>query len=147
MRILFSVSWLLLAGAVNAEPGLLTASGFGTVDPNAFSTRSQGRMMAVRAAQVDGQRQLAESIKGVELTGGTTVEDFEVTSDVVATRVRGLVQGAFILEESVQEEDNTLVAEVTMAVCLDQRPAVCAGRPTLENIVGESAGSSKKGDE
>lgn len=119
------------------EPGLLTVSGFGTVDPAAYDSRSQGRMMAVRAARVDGQRQLAETLRGVELTAGTTVEEFEVTSDMVATRVRGLIRGAFVLTQDVQEEDDSLVAEVQMAVCLDKRPAVCADRPTLDDLVAE----------
>ena len=127
--------WLIAASATAAEPGLLTASGFGTVESGAFATKSQGKMMAIRAAQVDGQRQLAESIKGVELTGGTTVEEFEVTSDLVATRVRGLIRGAFMLDQQVEEESNTLVAEVKMAVCLDKRPKVCANRMTLDDLV------------
>ena len=134
MRYSLLAVWLLAMNTL-AEPGLLTASGFGTVDPGAFETRSQGKMMAIRAAKVDGQRQLAESIKGVELTGGTTVEEFEVTSDLVATRVRGLIRGAFILKQDVQDESDTLVAEVQMAICLDKRPAVCADRPTLDELV------------
>lgn len=126
---------LLVCASVNAEPGLLSVTGFGTVDAAAFASKSQGRVMAERAAQVDGQRQLAESIKGIELTGGTTVEDYEVTSDVIATRVRGLVQGAFVLDKKVTEEDGTLVAEVQMGVCLDDRSQVCKGRATLQRIV------------
>ena len=113
------------------------AKGVGTVDPRNVATPVQGRMMAERAAQVDGQRQLAESIRGVELTGGTTVEEFEVTSDVVATRVRGLLQGAFILDRKVSEEGGAMVAEVRVAVCLDDRPSVCKGKPTLRDVIRE----------
>ena len=137
MRVLAIMGLVLVANLAWAEPGLLTVTGFGTVDTKAFASKSQGKMMAVRAAQVDGQRQLAASIKGVELTGGTTVEEYEVTSDLVATRVRGLVRGAFVLEKDVQEEDEALIAEVQMAVCLDKRPQVCRDRPTLESIVAE----------
>ena len=137
MRVLAIMGLVLVANLAWAEPGLLTVTGFGTVDTKAFASKSQGKMMAVRAAQVDGQRQLAKSIKGVELTGGTTVEEYEVTSDLVATRVRGLVRGAFVLEKDVQEEDEALIAEVQMAVCLDKRPQVCRDRPTPESIVAE----------
>jgi hypothetical protein len=137
MRKLLLVLSLFCVSPGFAEQGLLVARGFGTVDAASFSTKSQGRMMAVRAAQVDGQRQLAESIRGVELTGGTTVEEFEVTSDLVATRVKGLIRGAFMIDQDVQEEADTLVAEVHMAVCLDRRPAVCQDRPTLAEIIAE----------
>jgi hypothetical protein len=135
MRILTTLLFIGMAATARAEEGLLVANGMGTVDPKAYSSAVQGRMMAERAAQVDGQRQLAESIRGVELTGGTTVEEFEVTSDVVATRVRGLLQGAFILERSVSEEQGSIIAEVRMAICLDRRPAVCEGRPTLQEVI------------
>ncbi len=128
---------LLGSSAAWAQQGMLTVSGFGTVDAAAFATKSQGRMMAMRAAQVDGQRQLAENIKGVELTGGTTVEEYEVTSDLVATRVRGLIKGAFVLEKTVNEEDDTLVAEIQMAICLDNRADVCKERETLQSIIAQ----------
>lgn len=134
--------WFFLLGCLAsqavAEDGLLVAKGMGTVDPKAFASSVQGRMMAERAAQVDGQRQLAESIRGVELTGGTTVEEYEVTSDVVATRVRGLLQGAFILDRKVTEEQGAMIAEVQMAVCLDDRPEVCKGKPTLKDVIAAS---------
>ena len=135
MRMNIGVMLLVASSAAFSQDGMLSVTGFGTVDPGAFATKSQGRMMALRAAQVDGQRQLAENIKGIELTGGTTVEEYEVTSDLVATRVRGLIRGAFVLEKEVKEESNTLVAEVQMAVCLDNRSEVCKERETLQSII------------
>ena len=138
MRICTAIFLLLACAGLSAQQGLLSVTGFGTVDAQAFATKSQGRMMAERAALVDGQRQLAESIKGVELTGGTTVEEYEVTSDLVATRVRGLVRGAFVLNKKVVEESDTLVAEVQMAICLDNSAEVCKNRTTLQSIVAQS---------
>jgi hypothetical protein len=135
MRASTAFLMLLFSAGSGAQEGLLVVTGYGTVDAAKFATQSQGRMMAERAAQVDGQRQLAESIRGVELTGGTTVEEYEVTSDLVATRVRGLVRGAFVLDKKIVEESDTLVAEVQMAICIDDRAAVCAGKTTLQSIV------------
>lgn len=135
MRMNVVIVLLVASSAAFSQDGMLSVTGFGTVDPGAFATKSQGRMMALRAAQVDAQRQLAENIKGVELTGGTTVEEYEVTSDLIATRVRGLIRGAFVLEKEVNEEANTLVAEVQMAICLDNRADVCKERETLQNII------------
>lgn len=137
MRTIILTILLVGAGSAWAQQGLLSVTGFGTVDAQAFATKSQGRMMAMRAAQVDGQRQLAENIKGVELTGGTTVEEYEVTSDLVATRVRGLIKGAFVLEKAVNEEDDTMVAEIQMAICLDNRSDVCKERETLQSIIAQ----------
>jgi len=128
----------ILSSPALSQRGLLSVTGYGTVDSSAFTSVSQAKMMAVRAAQVDGQRQLAEIIKGVELTGGTTVEEYEVTSDIVATRVRGLIKGAFVMEKKVTEETGAFVAELQMAICLDNTPVVCKERQTLQNIAAQA---------
>ncbi len=41
-----------------------------------YYTDSQKKLMARRAAIVDGYRQLAETIKGVRISSNTTVSDF-----------------------------------------------------------------------
>ena len=138
MRTLIGGFLLVVAASVAAQDGLLSATGFGTVDPDAFASKSQGKMMATRAAQVDALRQLTEAVKGVQLTGGTTVEEYEVTSDMVATRVRGLVRGAFVVDRKVVEEDDAMVAEITMAICVTDAAAVCEGKETLQNVVDAS---------
>jgi hypothetical protein len=133
---MWSACLLILAcSQASAQPGLLTVSGFGTVDASAFASSAQARIMAERAAEVDGQRRLAESIKGVEISGGTTVEEYEVTSDLIATRVRALVRGAFVLDKKTIEDNGSIVAEVKMAICLDSRPEPCKNRASLDTIV------------
>jgi len=114
--------------------GLLTAKGFGTVDIKKTSSSFQAKMMAKRAASLDAQRQLAEITKGVQLSSGTSVEDFEVTKDIIATRVKGLITGAFILTESVKPEDKSFVAEVTLAICLTNESEVCSQRDSIQLI-------------
>jgi hypothetical protein len=114
--------------------GLLTAKGFGTVDIKNTTSNFQAKMMAKRAASLDAQRQLAEITKGVQLSSGTSVEDFEVTKDIIATRVKGLISGAFILSESIKPEDKTFVAEVTLAICLTNESEVCSKRDSIELI-------------
>jgi hypothetical protein len=55
---------------------------------------AQRRPMAIRAAKADALRNLLEVTKGVEVNSETTVESAIVTSDVIRTKVSGLVQGA-----------------------------------------------------
>ena len=126
-RLLLVITLVVTALATRAEQGLLTATGVGTASPGAFRTMAQGRLMAQRAAQVDGQRQLAES----------TVEQYEVTSDIVATRIRALVRGAFVLDHQFAEEAGAPVAQVRMAICLDHRHELCSGRMTLREIAAD----------
>lgn len=114
---------------------LVTAKGFGTVDMEKAVNNAQARIMAKRAAVLDAQRQLSETVRGVQLTGGTTVEEYEVTSDLVATRVKNILQGAFIVDSKIEKESRSYAAEVTLGVCVDDEPAECKGKMTLESIV------------
>lgn len=55
---------------------------------------AQSRLMAERAARVDGFRNLLEQVQGLEVTSGTTVRDFIAERDEVLTQVRGAISGA-----------------------------------------------------
>lgn len=132
-KIVLSVT-LLVSGYTSASENIISAKGMGTVDMSVIKNKMQAKMMAKRAAQVDAQRQLAESVKGVRLTGGTTVEEMEVTSDIVATRVKGMLRGAFILDSKVYEEGGSYVAEMDIGICVNEKDDKCKGKPTLEGL-------------
>ena len=85
-------------GNVDWDSRVITVTGMGAAPPNAMNP-AQARMMARRAAVVDGYRQLAEVVKGVNVDSETTVENMMVTSDVIKTKVSGLIQGASVVAE------------------------------------------------
>jgi Tfp pilus assembly protein PilF len=78
---------------------------------------AKAKLMACRAAQVDGYRQLAEITKGVKVDAQTTVENFVVSSDVIKTKVKAVIQGARIVSKK-QQSDGT--CEVTMQLNLNK---------------------------
>ena len=130
---------LLLAGFIGlaqAEdlPGVVTEQGFGTVDPAMAKTNAQARMLAKRAAQLDAQRQLSEQVKGIELRAGSTVEEYEVKSDIIATRVKTWLQGTVVVDEKVYEQEGTWIAEVVLGICLTNEADICKERESLEAI-------------
>ena len=98
---------------LNWQNGTITVKGTGAVPLNSVS-KTQGMMMARRAAVVDGYRQLAETINGVQIDAETTVEDFIVTSDVARTKVSALIKGAQVIEEKALDGGY----EVTMRVAM-----------------------------
>ena len=96
--LVFSISSVFAADNVNWDNSSVTVIGMGAQPANAVSP-VQARMMARRAAVADGYRQLAESIKGVNVDAETTVENMMVTSDVINTKVSACIQGAVVISE------------------------------------------------
>ena len=79
-------------GAIDWTHGTLTVTGSGA--PPDRGSLAQKRLLARRAAVVDGYRQLAELISGVRVDSETVVKDFTLESDSVRTQVDALVKGA-----------------------------------------------------
>jgi len=82
---------------VNWAVGYIEARGEG-VYPEGYRP-AQARLMARRAAIVDAQRNLLESVKGVRVTAETRVRNFIVASDEVKSQVEGVIKGAIIVSE------------------------------------------------
>jgi len=131
------INFIFIPVHAESYKGMHTAKGFGTVNINKTNSKFQAKMMARRAAELDAQRQLTETTKGLQISTGTTVEDFEVTSDVIATRVKGLLKGAFVIKETIKPEENTFVAEVTLAIRLTNESERCRNRDSIK-LISES---------
>ena len=101
-------------GLMDWQDGSITVVGMGAPPANARNA-AQARMMARRAAVVDGYRQLAEVVKGVNVDSESTVENFMVTSDVTRTKVNALVQGAQVISERPTQDGGY---EVTMKISM-----------------------------
>lgn len=84
----------------------VTAMGIGLPPVNAGV---RGTALARRAARVDAQRNLLEIINGVQIDSDTTVEDLTVTSDFVRSSVSGLIKGARIIDEGVNDDGSYFV--------------------------------------
>ena len=76
----------------------------------------QGRLMAERAARVDGMRRLAERINGVMITSDTNVKDFVAESDQIDVNMETFLQGA--RQSGIRYHDDELIVEVDMEVTL-----------------------------
>ena len=77
---------------------------------------AQGRLMAVRAARIDGLRRLGERIRGVMITSTTSVRDFVAESDQIDVDMRAFIRGA--REVGIRYHEDELIVEVEMAVTL-----------------------------
>lgn len=75
---------------------------------------AQARLMAIRAAQLDAQRQLLERINGLRLNSNTLVRDFMTEYDEISTRASGIVVGASEVSRYLHHDEP--IVEVTMEV-------------------------------
>lgn len=92
------------------EVEMVTADGFGTLPVG--RPAAQAKLMARRAAVVDGQRNLLETIYHLSVDSNTTVENSVLTSDVIQTKVSGILSGARV----VSEEFDGGIYHVVMAI-------------------------------
>ena len=109
----FSTSLALAADGVNWESNTITVKGMG-LTPKNVKNPAQARMLARRAAVVDGYRLLAELIKGVNVDAETTVENLMVRSDTVRTKVSACIQGASVISEQEIPEGFEITMQINM---------------------------------
>lgn len=83
---------------VNWEDSTITVRGTGVAPPNAVND-TQRRAMARRTAVIDGYRQLAEVVRGVQVDSESTVENFILINDTITAKVNAVVQGARVIDE------------------------------------------------
>ena len=124
IRLLIVLVWLLWApftyagdvitselnGKINWTTGDIQAVGFGAA-PEGTAPRKQ-KSLALRAAKIVALRNLLEIVQGVRVTSETTVLDLMLVSDIVHTRVTGIVRGAQVQASSFDEGSG--LASVTM---------------------------------
>ena len=96
------------SGTINWTSGEVYAKGIGA-PPSLSANSAQARAMAERAAFVVAIRNLLETVKGVRVDSETVVENFMVKSDVIKTRVDGIVKGAQILKKQYMSDGSVEV--------------------------------------
>lgn len=101
------VEWVGANSGVNWSEAKVQAEGAGAAPKGA--PPSTARMMACRAAVVDAQRNLLESIKGVRVDGTTVVANMMVKSDTIKTSVNGMLRGARIVNRDPQSDGSCIV--------------------------------------
>lgn len=84
-------------GEVNWSANLIRAVGSGAPNPDAPNV-AVARLGAERAAKMDAMRNVLETVKGVHIDSQTTVANFTTQSDVINSRVEGLVKGARVVK-------------------------------------------------
>jgi hypothetical protein len=83
----------------------LSAIGYGTVEKSDRYSRSQIKLMAMRASKMDAYRSLAEQLNGIQLRGQTAVENMEVTHESYQVYLNAYLRGARVKRTSAIGSD------------------------------------------
>ena len=98
LAVLMLLTTMKADAATDWNAGVITATGAGVPSDKAVGA-AQKMMTARRAAITDCYRQLLEMTQGVQVDAETTVEMMMVSSDVIRTKVSGVIKGAQIVSE------------------------------------------------
>lgn len=100
-------------GMINWGDQKIRATGIGS--PNPAMPATAQRAGAIEAAKRVALRNLLETVRGMSLNSETTVQDYMVTSDVITTRVSGVVRGFTVVDTRYMSTGDV---EVTVEVPL-----------------------------
>ena len=103
-------------------PPKFYAIGYGSEGNYAQYTVGQKRLMAMRAAEVDAYRKLAEQVNGLRISGNTTVSAFAVQNDSLRTYVEAYIRGARITNMTAIADGNF---QATVELDMSDRFADC----------------------
>lgn len=103
------IEWVAANSGVNWTNGSAVAEGAGLA--KAGTPPSLAKMMACRAALVDAQRNLLESLQGVRVEGITIVDKLMLESDLIKSSVEGTLKGAVMTSRRPQADGT---CEVTL---------------------------------
>ena len=129
--LLINVGFAADCDNVNWEKSVITVKGIG-ISPQNVKSPAQARVLARRAAIVDGYRLLAESIKGVNVDAETTVENLIVRSDTVRTKVNACIQGAMVKSEKEIPEGYEVILQINMFGDNNPLAATVISRPSYQ---------------
>ncbi len=118
------------SGIINWTSGEISATGIGA-PPSQPVNAAQARAMAERAAFVVALRNLLETVKGVRVDSESVVENMMVKSDLIRTRVDGIVRGARVVKTAYMS-DGSVEVQVAMPIrgaLLDALVPESFGRP------------------
>jgi hypothetical protein len=100
------------AGMIDWTTQAVKATGIGALNPKL--PPSAQRKNALRAAQLDAMRNMVETLNGVVLSSETTVENAMMSSDVIKTRVEGIVKNFRFTSKPRYMSDGSVEVDMEM---------------------------------
>lgn len=110
----------------------ITADGYGVLPQN--RPFGQAKLMARRAAVVEAQRNLLETVKDVAIDSETNVEMSMTLNDTIHSEISGVIRGARVIDEEYIPEHG--IYRVTMSVPMYGVGSL--GQVVFDNVIGNN---------
>ena len=110
----------------------ITADGYGVLPQN--RPFGQAKLIARRAAVVEAQRNLLETVKDVAIDSETNVEMSMTLNDTIHSEISGVIRGARVIDEEYIPEDG--IYRVTMSVPMYGVGSL--GQVVFDNVIGNN---------
>lgn len=130
-------------GKTDWQAGYVEATGQGT--SRYMGNRIQEELMAKQAARTTAQARLLEQVKGLRLTGLSTLGAEAQGDTRAATRIKGTLKGARTVNETVtwHKDDSSrrgevVMAEVTLRLCTQPRCTVTDQNLTTASLKADT---------
>ena len=115
LPVLVSVLFLSACSLHNAakeavEEYEFVAVGYATMDAQKGATDDIKMLNAIKASKLEAYKELAEQVYGVMLTSENSVKEYQLQSNGIKGKVKGLVRGAKVLR--TYHEDDLYITEL-----------------------------------
>jgi hypothetical protein len=105
---------LLLVGSLFARNSFQEAAISGFYEAEGYSAPGQSRFAAMISAKVDAQRRLLELIKGAKITSETTIVNGVLQSDIMVSKIKGMIQGARMTDRKYDQKSGTAMIRLAI---------------------------------
>lgn len=133
MRKLISVCTAMLILLLSAVAFANTDISRGAVIADGIGAPGQVASNGYRAAKVDAMRNLLEQVSGVRIDSETIVRDSILESDVIKTKINGIVRGAKVVRRYV-DEVGCFHVEMELPVYGETNSLASAVIPRMERV-------------
>lgn len=127
-------------GQIDWSSQFVEATGVCIIDKQKFPNERQAIEMAKRGAAVIAKANLLEIVQGVRIMRETTVKDMMAESDIVQTRLDGVLKGARTVGEPKIADG---AVEVTVRVPIYERTGIA---PIIQQELNKKSGGEPSGD-
>ena len=106
LSILSGCAYQVVETSVPVEQSFtLSVTGYGAINENKKLTAAQQRLLGMRSSKMDAYRALAERVRGIRLSGSTSVDNMMVKGDVYSAYIESYMRGARVVSVNPMGDD------------------------------------------